>query len=64
MNVSKVATNAVAPRMGCVDRNVFHAPDLAIRNRRTPHGVRGLKYEISTNAKTGKPVAPRMGCVD
>ena len=32
--------------------------------RRTPHGVRGLKWEVKPLVTEKKDVAPRMGCVD
>ena len=32
--------------------------------RRTPHGVRGLKYDHEFDGTLPEEVAPRTGCVD
>ena len=40
------------------------APPVPYLVRRTPHGVRGLKYLIRDRVLNAYLVAPRMGCVD
>ena len=38
--------------------------DLGMSDGRTPHGVRGLKYEQAANVAQCGEVAPLTGCVD
>ena len=44
----------------------FHSTDVIklLDERRTPHGVRGLKYIMGQSPGPEEEVAPRTGCVD
>ena len=42
----------------------YSGAGIAAKARRTPHGVRGLKFANLNGETDAYSVAPRMGCVD
>ena len=55
---------AVALRMECVDLSLLREIKLTNQLRRTPHGVRGFKFNQFQIVAVNVSVALRMECVD